>query len=62
MTMDDEANIFALYLLMPEKAFSEVLADGINLDDDRWLERVARKFRVPIAAVIARLRLENGRG
>jgi Zn-dependent peptidase ImmA (M78 family) len=59
MDMDSEANVFAAYLLMPEAQFSAAIAGGINLDDDKWVERLAKKFRVPIGAVIFRLMLEG---
>lgn len=57
--MDTEANAFAAFLLMPPNLFDPVMQKGINLDDDRWLQRVASKFHVPIGAVIYRIWLEG---
>lgn len=57
-TMDEEASIFALYLLMPPALFDPHLAKGYDLSDDQWLARTAKKFRVPLAAVAQRVALD----
>lgn len=54
--MDEEANIFAVYLLMPEGIFEKAI-EGVDLFDDQELARVARKFRVPMGAVVYRATL-----
>ena len=54
-----EANIFAVYLLMPTPIFLPYLEKmGISLDDDETLARAARKFRVPLGALMFRMMLE----
>jgi Zn-dependent peptidase ImmA (M78 family) len=55
--MNREANVFAVYLLMPAALFDPGVRDGLDLADDDWVDRMARKFRVPKAAVIFRLML-----
>jgi len=58
-----EANIFAAYLLMPEHLLSPWLAKHpIQLEDDNWLDRCARTFKVPRALVCFRLALSHGEG
>lgn len=56
--MDTEANQFAAYLLMPEGVFEDECAKGSgDLCDTTWLERLAKKFKVPTGAVAYRLML-----
>jgi Zn-dependent peptidase ImmA (M78 family) len=61
LEMDEEANVFALYLLMPRKFFEEELdkIGLIDIDDDSFLDDLAKKFRVTRGAVLARLRLRR---
>ncbi|MDF0543312.1 ImmA/IrrE family metallo-endopeptidase [Sphingobium sp. H39-3-25] len=48
--MHEEANVFAAYLLMPEALFAPAVA-GIDLFDEERVVKIARKFRVPVAAI-----------
>ncbi len=57
--MDRESNIFAAYLLMPEHLLQPFIQHGINLDDDRFVERIAKQFRVPVSTAVFRLMLEG---
>lgn len=56
--MDREANMFAAFLLMPNPAFRKAM-DGIDLNDDQAVDRVAKQFRVTIPQLIYRLHLED---
>lgn len=58
-SMDEEANVFAAYLLMPDHLFQPFIRRGLSLDDDRSLELAARKFRVPVGAVAYRIMLDR---
>ena len=54
--METEANIFAAHLLMPEQFLSQYLKkDPMCIEDDNWVERCAKKFKVPKGLVIFRL-------
>jgi Zn-dependent peptidase ImmA (M78 family) len=54
--MDEEATVFALYLLMPEGMFERDMA-GVDLVDDEKIGKIARKYRVPVACVHYRAHL-----
>lgn len=63
--MDNEANQFAAYLLVPESFLIAELAKmgGVkDIDDERWLEKLAKKFRVSRGMMQYRLRLHAARG
>lgn len=55
--MDDEANAFAFELLMPEKFMrAEVAKIGrIDIDDERAVAKLAKKFRVSNNVMVIRL-------
>lgn len=59
--LEHEANVFALYLLMPSTLFAPIMA-GLDPFDDQSVERVARKFQVPVGAVHYRYQLARERG
>lgn len=59
--MDDEANIFAAYLLMPAALFLPAI-QGVDMLDDEQVAKVARKFRVPAGAVHFRAGLHRQYG
>jgi len=51
-----EANIFASELLMPHEFLLEACGtDGLDLDDETSVERLAKKFRVSVSAMKYRL-------
>lgn len=54
--LDEEANIFACFLLMPAPLFDR---DAKNLDmtDDNAVAKLARKYRVPIGVIGYRIAL-----
>ena len=54
--MEQEANAFAMELLMPESFLRKgIEAGGVDLFDIQAVEKLARKYRVPPAAMAARL-------
>lgn len=55
--LEDEANAFAMALLMPEKFVREAVAKagGVDLSDDKAIEKLAREFQVPNAVMAYRL-------
>jgi Zn-dependent peptidase ImmA (M78 family) len=55
--MENEANAFALYLLMPDKFISEDFKNGFDLTDDTRIKEVAKKYQVTITMVFARYKL-----
>lgn len=58
--MDTEANQFAAYLLMPPALLDAYVAKNpIFLDDDNWIAKCARKFKVPIGLVVYRIMIEQ---
>jgi Zn-dependent peptidase ImmA (M78 family) len=55
-TMEIEANAFAMELLMPEFLLRPLMPkDGIDLDDEKRIAALAKKFRVSVPAMIVRL-------
>jgi Zn-dependent peptidase ImmA (M78 family) len=56
--LDEEANVFAAYLLMPDPMFRQAMKN-VDLTDDEALGKVARRFRVSIGAVVYRAMLER---
>lgn len=55
--MNEEANVFALELLMPEHLFEAARGFDVDMMDDNEIGRLARRFRVPLAAVVQRINL-----
>lgn len=53
---DEEANIFAAYLLMPEPFFSEAMRN-VDFTDDSAMAAVAAKFQVPVGTLVFRASL-----
>lgn len=61
--MEAEANAFALELLMPEHLLRADIArmGGIDLAEDGAIEKLAKRYRVPLAAMAMRLSQLSGR-
>lgn len=60
--MEDEANVFAMEMLMPTKfLIKEIRAiGGVSIDDDEKMDRLARKFKVQQQILAVRiLRLDE---
>lgn len=54
--MDDEANLFAMYLLMPsDLLIKEMKGKRIAIDDDAAVAKLAGKFKVPSTVMALRL-------
>ena len=55
--MNDEANAFAMELLMPEHLLRADLQriGGVDIEDDRTLNRLAKKYRVSMPVMAMRL-------
>lgn len=54
--LEIDANTFASELLMPEKfLLEEIGPDGLDIDDDKSVEKLAKKFRVSVSAMKYRL-------
>jgi len=55
--MDAEVNAFALALLMPEPLLRADIAKmgGVDLCDDNAVEKLAKRYQVPVAAMALRL-------
>jgi Zn-dependent peptidase ImmA (M78 family) len=54
--LEIDANTFASELLMPERfLLEEIGPNGLDMDDETSIERLAKKFRVSVAAMKYRL-------
>ena len=54
--MEVEANTFASELLMPHKLLLDACGEeGLDLDDEAKVEKLAKKFRVSVSAMKYRL-------
>ena len=54
--LEIQANTFASELLMPrEFLFEEIGTDGLDMDDEASVEKLAKKFRVSVSAMRYRL-------
>lgn len=54
--LEVQANTFASELLMPKKfLLEEIGADGLDMDDEASVEKLAKKFRVSVSAMRYRL-------
>lgn len=55
--MCDEANAFAMELLMPEHFLRADLRKigGVDIEDEEKVKKLARKYKVSVAAMIFRL-------
>lgn len=54
-TLEQEANLFAILLLMPSELFKRDMENGLDLSDDNSLKTIAKKYDVSITAVAARI-------
>ena len=54
-TFEREANAFASELLMPEQLVAAALGPRVDIEDDETVGKLARKFRVSVAAMHYRL-------
>ena len=57
MTMDSEANAFAMELLMPENWLRRDVAKmgGIDIEDDKKVKKLAERYKVSVQAMTVRL-------
>lgn len=55
--LEEEANVFAMLLLVPKQCLSEDLKNGIELTDNKELERLAKKYDVPLTMMAVRVSL-----
>lgn len=53
--IEQEASIFACLLLMPKQCIEEDLAEPIDLCEDGFITKLAKKYQVPENAVAFRL-------
>lgn len=53
--MEKEANEFAMRLLVPTEFLLKDMEAGIDLTDDRAVERMAHRYRVPVAVMVLRI-------
>lgn len=56
---DEEANAFALFLLMPNPHFANEMRVVKDLLDEDTLQIIAKKFRVSVPILLAREALES---
>lgn len=52
--LESEANLFAILLLMPSEFIKKDFEAGISLVDENWLKDLAKKYEVPVNAVVMR--------
>jgi len=57
--MENEANVFAVCLLIPEKLIMEDLKKGFDLGDDKTMRDLCKKYDVPLNALAFRISLLN---
>lgn len=55
--MEDEANVFACLLLMPKEMIEEDLKQPMDLGSDDYMKELAKKYQVPLTALMFRMRL-----
>ena len=53
--LEVSANAFAAELLMPSRLLNQLLEPGFDLDDEEQVGKLARRFRVSVAAMYFRL-------
>jgi Zn-dependent peptidase ImmA (M78 family) len=53
--MDEEANIFAMHLLMPSDLLRKHIKGHLAIDDDEQVAKLAAKFKVPTGVMALRL-------
>lgn len=54
--MNDEANIFAMHLLMPSDLLrKEMRGKPVAIDNDEAVAKLAKKFKVPAGVMALRL-------
>lgn len=54
---EKEANLFACLLLMPKEMIKKDVENGLDLGDDKALKGLAKKYQVPLNAMVYRLSL-----
>jgi Zn-dependent peptidase ImmA (M78 family) len=54
-TLEQEANLFAMLLLMPKQCIAEDIAAGLDLTDNDKLKVLAKKYDVPLTALAIRI-------
>jgi Zn-dependent peptidase ImmA (M78 family) len=57
--LEREANIFACCLLMPKKLIEQDMKNGFDLGNDDMVKQLAKKYDVPMNALIYRIYLLN---
>lgn len=57
--MEREANIFACCLLMPKALIEEDMKKGFDLGNDDMVAKLAKKYDVPLNALVFRIYLLN---
>lgn len=55
--LEEEANMFAMLLLMPKEMIKMDLENGIDLTDNKSLTDLAKKYDVPLTAMAVRVAL-----
>ena len=53
--LEDDANIFACLFLMPKEMIEKDLEAGIDLRDGKFFIDLAKKYSVPLNALIFRI-------
>jgi Zn-dependent peptidase ImmA (M78 family) len=53
--MNDEANVFAMHLLMPSDLLRKHIKGHLAIDDDEQVAKLAAKFKVPHGVMALRL-------
>lgn len=56
---EEEANVFACYLLMPDPMFTDELTQRMHIGEDEIVTNLASIFQVPQWAVVLRLQLHH---
>lgn len=57
--IENEANVFALLLIMPDKFFKADMAKEIDMFDDKAIKIICEKYQVSIGMLIQRISLYN---
>jgi Zn-dependent peptidase ImmA (M78 family) len=52
---EEEANYFAMHLLIPEHLLAQDLARPIDLADDKAIRTLAKRYQVPLSVMVMRL-------
>ena len=57
--MEEEANVFAMCLLIPEKAIKQDLANGVDLGNGEAMKMLCKKYDVTLTTMTMRISLLN---